>query len=111
MERFILKEFQPVNRKGHKMEYPITMEIDYPGKLSRLTTFFLVFMVIPQLVVLYFIGIATGVVVFIAWLAFVFTGRYPGWAFDFINGYFRWYFRVIGYNYLLTDKYPLFSME
>lgn len=93
------------------MEYPITMGIDYLGKLSRMTTFFRIFMVIPQLVVLYFIGIAVGIVDFVAWWSILFTGKYPRWAFDFITGYFRWYFRVIGYNYILTDKYPPFSME
>ena len=93
------------------MEYPITIKIDYPEKLSRLTTFFRIFMVIPQLIVMYFIGIAAYVVAFIAWWAILFTGKYPRWAFDFVTGYFRWYFRVSGYYCFLTDKYPPFSME
>ena len=93
------------------MEYPITINFDYQEKLSRLTTFFRAIMVIPQSIVVYFIGIAAIVVAFIAWWAILFTGRYPKWAFDFVAGYVRWYTRVVGYYFLLTDKYPPFSME
>ena len=91
--------------------YPITLDIEFPDKLSRLTTFFRYFMVIPQLVVLYFLNIVAGVVLFISWWAILFTGRYPKWAFDFVSGYMRWSTRVNGYSYYLTDKYPPFSMD
>ena len=93
------------------MEYPITINVSQQEKLSRLTTFFRFFMVIPHLIVLWALGIAASVVVFIAWWAILFTGSYPLWAFDFITGYVRWYTRVSGYYMLLTDKYPPFSIE
>jgi hypothetical protein len=31
--------------------------------------------------------------------------------YDFSTGYMRWMTRVLGYLYLLTDKYPPFSMD
>ena len=93
------------------MSYPITLNVEQAGKLSRLTTFFRYFMVIPHSIVLSFVGIAAGVAYFIAWWAILFTGRYPKWAFDFVVGYFRWYTRVNGYSLLLTDEYPPFSLE
>ena len=93
------------------MEYPINVDFEYREKLSRLTTFFRPIMVIPQWVVLYFIGIAASIVIFIAWWAILFTGRYPGWAYNFVAGYIRWYTRVSGYYCLLTDKYPPFSRK
>lgn len=93
------------------MDYPITVGINYSEKLSRLTTFFRVFMVIPHVIILWALGIASGVVIFIAWWAILFTGRYPKWAFTFVAGYVRWYTRVSGYYLLLTDKYPPFSIE
>ncbi len=91
--------------------YPITINVEYKDRLSRLTTFFRFFMTIPQYIVLYFLGIAAGVVVFISWWAILFIGRYPKWAFDFVSGYFRWRARVNGYSLLLTDKYPPFSLD
>lgn len=92
-------------------EYPITMGVEFPAKLSRLTTFFRYFMVIPQCIVLCVLSIAASVVLFISWWAILFIGRYPRWAFDFVSGYLRWTVRVTGYSYYLTDKYPPFSMS
>ncbi len=91
------------------MEYPIRLQVDYAEKLSRLTTFFRIILIIPHYVVLYFLGIAAQVIIFIAWWAILFTGRYPRSFFDFVTWYWRWMVRVTGYLYLLTDKYPPFS--
>ena len=93
------------------MEYPITINFASQEKLSRLSTCFRVFLGIPQWIVLYFIGIAANVVIFIAWWAILFTGRYPVWAFNFVAGYIRWYTRVNSYYCLLTDRYPPFNMK
>jgi hypothetical protein len=89
--------------------YPIALKVEYPEKLSRLTTFFRIFMVIPHTIALYFLGIAAGVVLFISWWAILFTAKYPKGLFDFVVMVFRWNTRVNGYCYLLTDKYPPFS--
>ena len=91
------------------MPYPISLKVDYPDKLSRLTTFFRAIMVIPQSIVLGFIQVAAAIILVIAWFAIIFTGKYPRSLFDFIVYYFRWSTRVSGYNLLLTDKYPPFS--
>lgn len=93
------------------MGYPITIGIKYPEKLSRLTTFFRFIMVIPHLIVLWALGIASSIIAFIAWWAILFSAKYPKWAFTFVGGYVRWYTRVSGYYLLLTDKYPPFSIE
>jgi hypothetical protein len=91
------------------MDYPVTLKVEFPERLSRLTTFFRLFMLIPQIVVLYFINIAGDIIVFISWWAILFTGRYPKGLFDFVVWWFRWSTRFAGYAYLLTDKYPPFS--
>jgi hypothetical protein len=93
------------------MQYPVELSVQYPEKLSRLTTFFRIFMVIPHVFLLYFITIAFGVIQFIAWWAILFTGRFPRSLFDFSLWCFRWITRVNGYAYLLTDIYPPFSGE
>ena len=92
-------------------EYPITINVSYSERLSRLTTFFRYILAIPQLIVVSAIGVAAAVVLFISWWAILFMGRYPRWAFDFIAGYLRWSIRVTGYTYYLTDKYPPFSFS
>ena len=91
--------------------YPITVEIERPEKLSRLSTLFRPILAIPQMFVLYFLALAAWVILLIAWVAVIFTGRYPKGMFDFIAGYLRWSTRVSGYLFLLTDKYPPFSLK
>jgi hypothetical protein len=91
------------------MGYPVTLKVEFPKKLSRLTTFFRFFMLIPQWFVIIFISIAAWVIMFLSWWAILFTGRYPKTFFDFITWWFRWVTRYIGYANLLTDKYPPFS--
>ena len=92
-------------------DYPITFGAVYPEKMSKLTTFFRIFLLIPHGIVLYFLSIAASVVAFIAWWAIMFTGSYPKGMYDFYVGYMRWSTRVSGYGALLTDKFPPFTMD
>lgn len=93
-----------------KTQYPVRLEIDYPEKLSRLTTFFLGLLGIPHLIVLFFVSIAQGVVVFISWWVILFTGKYPKGMFDFVANTLRWQTRFTAYySMLLTSKYPPFN--
>ena len=79
--------------------------------LSRLTVLFRYFMVIPQLIVLYFVGIAAYVMLVVGWFAVLFTGRWPEGMRNFVVGYFRWSTRVSAYFYMLTDVYPPFALD
>lgn len=91
------------------MTYPVSVNVEVPGRLSRLTTFFRPFMLIPHAIVLYFLGIAAGVCLVVSWFAILFTAKYPRSLFDFQVYVFRWSTRVNGYGSLFTDKYPPFS--
>src|SRR5205085_5891306 len=69
-------------------------------------------LVIPHLIVLIFLWIASLVVTVLAWFAILFTGRYPRSMFDFVEGVLRWGQRVIAYAFLLvTDRYPPFRLS
>jgi hypothetical protein len=52
-----------------------------------------------------------GILVFIAAVTLLFTGRYPRPLFDLIIGLNRWAFRVLGYVGLMTDSYPPFRLD
>jgi hypothetical protein len=52
-----------------------------------------------------------GILVFIAAVTLLFTGRYPEPLFDLIIGLNRWAFRVFGYVALMTDDYPPFRLD
>ena len=103
-------------------EYPSTdeeqavhLELVYPdarNQLGRGWPLIKWFLAIPHWIVLFFLGIAALVCMFISWWAILFTGRYPKGLFDFVVGVFRWGFRVQAYSVILiTDKYPPFSLQ
>ena len=65
---------------------------------------------IPHWIILFFLGIGSFVVWFIAWWAVLFTARYPRWMFSYITGVMRWQWRVSFYAGVLgTDRYPPFG--
>ena len=118
---------------ANSSEYAARLEIDYPEKLDRLTTFFRLIWIIPIAIILGLIsgagetvivtvivnavgevvqrsketagGLANGLAVATA-LMIVFRQRYPRWWFDFSRELVRFGGRVGAYLLLLTDRYP-----
>lgn len=92
----------------------VHLNIPYPDAqrdLNRWLPLVKWFLAIPHYVVLFFLYIATIVVVILAWFAIVFTGRYPRGMFQFVEGVVRWHTRVVAYAVLLaTDQYPPFRL-
>jgi len=113
--------------------YAARLEIDYPEKLDRMTTFFRLLWIIPIIIIL---GLITGVgktitntvflndagevirrtqqtagglvigLVSATALMILFKRLYPRWWFDFSRELTRFEARVGAYAALLTDKYP-----
>ncbi|HYG57478.1 MAG TPA: DUF4389 domain-containing protein [Symbiobacteriaceae bacterium] len=99
---------------GANPNYPVDLVLKYPERSSRLLMFFMFFkpfLLIPHLFVLWFLGLAAGFVMIIAWFAVVFTGNYPRGLWDFMTGILRWQTRVSCYMAGLTDEYPPFTMN
>ena len=112
-------------------DYPAHLEVDYPEHLSRglvLVKWWL--LALPHyLVVGLFLGGAgyaadgaseepvlwgtglIGLLVLVAGVVLLFTGRYPQPLFDFVLGLNRWVLRVAGYAGLMTDQYPPFRLD
>jgi hypothetical protein len=81
------------------------------ARQNRATVVFRAILAIPAAIVLYFITLAAYVVIVITWFAALFTAQVPDWAANFITGWLRWLLRVYAYYFLLTDKYPPFSLD
>lgn len=113
--------------------YPAQLDVAYPERLSRglvLVKWWL--LAIPHYIIL---GVLFGgmvsfggsdrngsgstnggpglltVLVLVAGVILLFTGRYPRRLFDLIVGFNRWLFRVIAYAALMTDQYPPFRLD
>jgi len=113
-------------------DYPARFDVVYPEQLSRglvLVKWWL--LAIPHYVI---VGLFTsgliwwttdfggrgvldvgggliGLLVLIAALALLFTGRYPQGLFDLIMGLNRWVLRVGAYAGLMRDEYPPFRLD
>lgn len=113
-------------------DYPARLEVAYPRELSRglvLVKWWL--LALPHyLIVGVFAGGAwagisaagddwawtsggglIGLLVLIAGVVVLFTGRYPRAIFDFVMGMNRWCYRVGAYAALMTDAYPPFRLD
>ncbi|HLV83464.1 MAG TPA: DUF4389 domain-containing protein [Devosia sp.] len=104
----------------------VRLDIDYPGKMDRLSTFFRPIWAIPILIILGLLsgagnsryvteagrvvessagGITAGLFA-ATLLMLLFRQRYPRWWFDFALELGRFGARVASYLLLLTDRYP-----
>lgn len=105
---------------GQYPPFAMGPDVNYPARLlaegqiegrNRLTTFFRYFMLIPHIIVIYFLILAAEVVLLISWFAALFTGTVPAGLHSFLVGVLRWQTRANAYGALLTDQYPPFSMS
>jgi hypothetical protein len=113
-------------------DYPAHLDVAYPERLSRglvLVKWWL--LAIPQYVVVgifvgggvwtglhgstaddsWAAGGLVGLLVLVAGIAVLVTGRYPRPLYDFVLGMDRWALRVAAYAALMTDRYPPFRLD
>ncbi|NQT60944.1 MAG: DUF4389 domain-containing protein [Bacteroidetes bacterium] len=117
----------------NQTEYALRLEVDYPEKLNRGTTFLRLIWIIPIAIILGMIsgagetvtntvflneakevvrttqetagGLVIGLSGAVA-LMILFRQRFPRWWFDFLRELTRFGTRVCAYGCLLTDQYP-----
>ena len=122
-----------MNTETKTAEYPARLQVDYPEKLDRVTTFFRPLWIIPITVILALLsgagqtvnttvyldaagevvnqtqqsagGLAFSLAAATA-LMIIVRQRYPRWWFDFARELTRFGARVCAYAGLLTDQYP-----
>ncbi|BCK57814.1 DUF4389 domain-containing protein [Nocardia wallacei] len=111
-------------------DYPADLEVDYPERLSRglvLIKWWL--LAIPQYLIVWaltgggqfwggdddgggmYFPPLLGILIVIAVIGLLFTGRYPGGLYAFVMGVNRWTIRVRAYTSLMRDEYPPFRLD
>ncbi len=100
-----------VAHQQQRPPHPVSFDVAYPERLSRVLIFFKLLLAIPQFIVVYLLLIVLGLLTVLAWFAILFTGRYPKAFFEFTSGVLRWQANVMAYVALLRDEYPPFSWE
>jgi len=91
--------------------YPLTFDVTYPERLSRLLIFVKWLLALPHWIILYALSGLVQAITFIAWFAILFTGRYPRELFQLVVKSWRWQANVNAYVGLMRDEYPPFSWE
>ncbi len=95
-----------------RADTPVAVRGDIDEPLGRWRWLVKWFLVIPHLVVLFFLWVAFFALTFVAGVSIAFTGRYPAEIFEFNVGVLRWTWRVHFYAFTLgTDRYPPFSLQ
>jgi hypothetical protein len=115
-----------------RTDYPADFDVDYPEKLSRgLVLVKSWLLALPHLLIVsVLLGTAStwtvrdgtwvqqgvgislvGLLVFIAGVILLFTGRYWKDLFDLLLGLHRWIYRVLAYVSLMRDEYPPFRLD
>lgn len=119
---------------GAEPDYPATLDVVYPARLSRglvLVKWWL--LALPQYLIVALLlggwwgwsagddrgfldggllgGGVLGLLTLAAGVVLLVTGTYPRALFDLIVGFNRWVFRVVAYAALMTDTYPPFRLD
>jgi hypothetical protein len=90
-------------------EHPIRMVVADDLERPRLTVFFRLFLAIPHIVWFLLWSIAVFFVVFVAWLAALFTGRVPDALHRFLSAYVRYGTHLGAFIYLVGRRFPGFT--
>jgi hypothetical protein len=90
---------------------PAVVTVEDPGDMNRFLGFVKWLLAFPHYIVLWLLEIAVFVVLVIQLFVVLFTGRWNEPMREFVVGVARWYTRVHAYVFLLTDKYPPFSLQ
>jgi hypothetical protein len=81
------------------------------GMLILRTLFGMIYIGIPHMICMMFVGIVAGIVIFISWWAVLFTGKYPQGMFDFVTKFLAWGARFGASLSNFTDEYPKIGLN
>lgn len=84
----------------------VALVVPEPQRQRRLTVVFRLVLALPQLLMVWLLGLGAVVLLAPVWLAALVTGSLLPWVAGYLSGLARWHARSGGYLYLLTDRYP-----
>ena len=91
--------------------YTAITEFDRQEEYRRFLPIVKGLLLIPHWFALIFLLIGALLAIVVSWFAVLFTGKYPQGVHKFVVGVVRWTTRVNAYAFLMTDRYPPFSLE
>ncbi len=89
----------------------VGLSLEGPRPVRRLTVAFRIILAIPHLLYLVLLSIVVVFAAIAAWVAALVLGRMPDGLGSFLGRFIQYSTRLYAYLYLLTDRYPPFSLE
>ena len=89
----------------------LDLHVAEPARQARWKTFLRFLLAWPNALVVGVVGIPLIVVVPVMWLCALITGRVPAGLWRYSRSILQWQTRLNGYTYLLTARYPPFSLH
>lgn len=94
------------------MKFEIKHQESYSrGELLLRNFFGFIYILIPHMFLLLFMGLWGSILSFISFWAILFTGKYPESFFEYQVGLIKWQTRVSARTYNLSDGYPSFGIN
>jgi hypothetical protein len=97
--------------QASEIPYPARLRFESPEKIANWRPLVQWLLAIPHFVILYGLGIASGVLAIISWFAILFTGRQPPGLANIQAMYLRYALRTYTYAGFLREEYPPFTFE
>jgi hypothetical protein len=91
--------------------YPATLDIERADHVANWRPLVHWLLVIPHEIVLYVLGIVSGVVAIVSWFIILFTGKLPEGLIGLQCLYIRYSNRVAAYAFFMREEYPPFTFE
>ncbi len=89
----------------------LDLHVAEPARQARWKTLLRYFLMIPNALVLEILALPLLVVVPVMWLCALVTARVPAGLWRYARSILQWQARLDGYFFLLTDRYPPFSLH
>jgi hypothetical protein len=87
------------------------MNLEAPDKVARWRPLVHWLLAIPQLIVLYALGIVQYIIWILSFFAILFTGRMPDSFFGFMAMTHRYQWRLVTYTFFMREPYPPFEFQ
>jgi hypothetical protein len=89
--------------------FPLQLDLDAPENIARWRPLVHWLLAIPQLIVVYALGIVQSIVWILAFFAILFTGKMPDSFFGFMAMTHRYQWRVGSFTLFMREGYPPFE--
>lgn len=91
--------------------FPLQLDLDAPDKIARWRPLVHWLLAVPQLIVLYALGIIQNVIWLLSFFAILFTGKVPESFFGFMSMTHRYQWRVRSFLLFIRESYPPFELS